>query len=391
MTLMLASVTGPAEAAVALEGGADVIDLKDPARGAFGAVAPAVVRDTVALLRGRRRVSAVAGEVAFTPGALLPAVAALAETGVEWIKLGLYGGDVTATLAALRPLAARVKLVAVLFADRAPDAGLLPALAAAGFAGAMLDTAGKDAGRLLAHCDLPGLARFAALCRESGLFCGLAGGLEPPDIPRLLPLDPFLLGFRGALCAGGRPGLTRNGPIAADCVRRVRALIPPEPGAARRGGVDWRVLARGHAPDAESDIAAADRVFLRGLVLAVRIGAYAHEQARPQRVRFDVTVAVARPREGGRLRPLSDLGDIYSYDVISDGIRLLVAEGHVDLVETLAERIAARLLADARVVQAEVQVTKLETGMGRVGVVLTRTRATLPAALPARPGPVAAA
>jgi dihydroneopterin aldolase len=386
MTLMLASVAGPAEAAVALEGGADVIDLKDPARGAFGAVAPAVVRDTVALLRGRRRVSAVAGEVAFTPDSLLPAVTALAETGVEWVKIGLTEGDVAATLAALRPPAARVKLVAVLFADRAPDFDLLPALAAAGFAGAMLDTAGKNGGRLLAQCDLPRLARFAALCRDSGLFCGLAGGLEPPDIPRLLPLDPFLLGFRGALCAAGRAG-----PIAADCVRRVRALIPPETGAAWRGGVDWRVLARGHAPDAESDIAAADRVFLRGLVLDVRIGAYAHEHARPQRVRFDVTVAVARPREGGRLRPLSDLGDIYSYDIISDGIRLLVAEGHVDLVETLAERIAARLLADARVLQAEVQVTKLQTGQGRVGVALTRTRATLPAALLPLSGPVAAA
>ena len=391
MTLLLASVTGPAEAAVALEGGADVIDLKDPAQGAFGAVAPAVVRDTVALLHGRRRASAVAGEVAFTPDALLPAAAALAETGVDWVKLGLYPGDVAATLAALRPLAARVKLVAVLFADRAPDFGLLPALAAAGFAGAMLDTAGKGSGRLLAHCDLPRLARFVAGCRDNGLFCGLAGGLEPPDIPRLLPLDPFLLGFRGALCAAGRAG-----PIAADCVRRVRALIPPESGAGRRGGVDWRLLARGHAPDAENDIAAADRVFLRGLVLDVRIGAYAHEHARPQRVRFDVTVAVARPREGGpreagRLRPLSDLGDIYSYDIISDGIRLLVAEGHVDLVETLAERIAALLLADARVVQAEVQVTKLQTGQGRVGVALTRTRATLPAALLPLSGPVAAA
>ena len=33
---------------------------------------------------------------------------------------------------------------------------------------------------------------------------GLAGGLEAPDVPRLLPLEPDILGFRGALCAGDR-------------------------------------------------------------------------------------------------------------------------------------------------------------------------------------------
>ena len=387
MTLMLASVSGPAEAAVARDGGADVIDLKDPALGAFGAVAPAVVAATVAALAGRRPVSAVAGAFIPTPDAVVPAVAALAGSGVAWVKLGLLpGGDLAATLDALKPLASRVKLIGVLFADRAPDVTQTAMLAAAGFAGAMVDTEGKAGGRLLTHCDLPALARFVALCRAHGLFCGLAGGLEPPDIPRLLLLAPDLLGFRGALCAGGR-----TGPVVAERVRLVRALIPPAAGVAGAGAADWRVLARGYAPEAAGDPAAADRVFVRGLVLPVRIGAYAHEQAGPQRVRFDVTVLVARPGAGGRPRPLRDLRDIYSYDIISDGIRLLTAAGHVDLVETLAERIAAMLLADPRVVQAEVQVTKLQTGAGRVGVAIIRTRATLPALAEPLPTAIAAA
>jgi dihydroneopterin aldolase len=374
MTLMLASVTGPEEALIALEGGADVIDLKDPAQGALGAVAPALVRETVALVAGRRKVSAVAGNLPLVPDAVLPAVTALAEAGAEWVKLGLFpGGSMGATLRALAPLAARVRLVGVLFADLDPDFAALPALAEAGFAGAMLDTARKEGGRLLSHCDLPALARFVALCRAHHLTCGLAGRLEAPDVPRLLVLAPDLLGFRGALCAGGRAG-----PIAAEQVRLIRALIPPEPVPGTQGGADLRVLARGYTPSLPSETQLADRVFVRDLVLPVSIGAYAHEHGKTQRVRFDVSVLVARPSVGGRAQPTRDLRDIYSYDIISDGIRMLTAAGHIDLVETLAERIAALLLADPRVLQAHVEVTKLETGSGAVGVAIERTRATLP-------------
>ena len=372
---MLASVTGPEEAAVALDGGADVIDLKDPAQGGLGAVPPALVRETVTAVAGRRQVSAVAGNVPLLPDRVLPAVAALADAGVGWVKLGLFpGGDLAATLRALVPMAKRVRLVGVLFADHEPDFSAVAALASAGFAGAMLDTQAKGAGRLLSHCDLPALARFVALCRAHDLMSGLAGRLEPPDVPRLLVLQPGLLGFRGALCAQDRAG-----PIDAAHVRLIRALIPPELAPGNGAQADWRVLAaRGYAPDRPGDPAMTDRVFVRDLVLPVNIGAYAHEHGQPQRVRFDVSVQVARPAAQGRVQPVRDMRDIYSYDIISDGIRMLIAAGHVDLVETLAEQIAELLLGDPRVVSATVQVTKLDTGSGHVGVAIERTRDTLP-------------
>ncbi len=375
MTLMLASVTGPEEAAIALDGGADVIDLKDPTQGALGAVPAEVVREAVAAVAGRRQVSAVAGNLPLRPNRVLPAVEALAEAGAGWVKLGLFpGGDLAGTLRALAPMAERVRLVGVLFADREPDLSVVAALAAAGFAGAMLDTQAKGAGRLLSHCDLPALARFVALCRAHGLQCGLAGRLEPPDVPRLLVLEPGLLGFRGALCAEGRAG-----PIDPARVRLIRGLIPPESTTGNGALADWRVLARGYAPDRPGDPAMTDRVFVRDLVLPVSIGAYAHEHGQPQRVRFDVSVQVTRPAAQGRVQPARDMRDIYSYDVISDGIRMLISSGHVDLVETLAEQIATLLLGDPRVVSAAVQVTKLDTGSGHVGVAIERTRDTLPA------------
>ena len=120
-----------------------------------------------------------------------------------------------------------------------------------------------------------------------------------------------------------------------------------------------------------------DRVFVHDLVLPVNIGAYAHEHGQPQRVRFDVSVQVARPAAQGRVQPARDMRDIYSYDIVSDGIRMLIAAGHVDLVETLAEQIAEVLLGDPRVVSATVQVTKLDTGSGHVGVAIERARDTL--------------
>ena len=63
MTLLLASVNGMEEAALARTHGADIIDLKDASKGALGAVAPDVLRGTVAAVGGRRPVSAVTGNL----------------------------------------------------------------------------------------------------------------------------------------------------------------------------------------------------------------------------------------------------------------------------------------------------------------------------------------
>ncbi len=296
----------------------------------------------------------------------------LAETGVDYVKQGIFpGGEPEACIRSLAPFAAGVRLVAVLFADRDPDLALLPKLARAGFWGAMLDTADKRRGRLLDAMGLPRLRDFLAACRAEGLRTGLAGSLEAPDVPRLLVLEPDLLGFRGALCGPGG----REAAIDADAVQAIRALIPPE--AAAGPAVDYRLLAaRLYARDAAFDPSQTDRIFMHDLVLPVRIGAYAHERDAPQRVRFSVDAMVARST-----RPTEDMRDVFSYDIISDGIRMLVDAGHVALVETLAERIAAMLLAHPRVMKVVVQLEKLDTGSGVVGVAIERVRASAVAGL----------
>jgi dihydroneopterin aldolase len=367
MTRMLASVNGPEEAEIALAGGADIIDLKDPARGALGAVTPAVIRATVKIVGKRRPVSAVAGDLPMQPGLVAATVREIAATGVDYVKLGVFpGGDAQGCIEALAGSATTTQLIAVFFADATPDLSLLPLLKRSGFAGAMIDTQNKAAGRLLDHFDMPRLRGFVEDCHAIGMIAGLAGSLETPDIPRLLVLAPDLLGFRGALCgSGGRTAALDLGRTQA-----VRGLIPPEGSASGTRDVDYRLLAaRGYAPASAGDDVPVDLVFVDDLVLPVFIGAYARERDAPQNVRFAVAASVMRTG-----RAAEDMRDVFSYDLITDGIRILIGSGHVALVETLAERIAAMVLNHPRVTKVVVRVQKLETGSGTVGVEIERSR-----------------
>jgi dihydroneopterin aldolase len=254
----------------------------------------------------------------------------------------------------------------VFFGDAAPELSLVPALAGCGFAGAMIDTMGKSSGSLLSHASLSELHGFVEQCHAAGLIAGLAGSLEKPDIPRLLVLRPDLLGFRGALCGPGG----RTAGLDPSAVQAVRALIPVEGRTPDTPDVDYRLLsARGYSPLAAGADVAVDRVFVEDFVLPIYIGAYSKEFAAPQRVRFAVDAFVMRGN-----RTAQDIGDVFSYDLITDGIRMLTDAGHVGLVETLAERIASMVLAYPRVMKVMVRVEKLDTGLGAVGVEIERTR-----------------
>ncbi|HET6387889.1 (5-formylfuran-3-yl)methyl phosphate synthase [Hyphomicrobium sp.] len=228
----LASVTNADEAEIALQGGADIIDCKDPASGALGALPLDTVREIVRRVDGRAPVSATVGDLPTEPRVMTVAAVAMAETGVDIVKIGFFGEDdpraAIATVGAQLPSA---KLVAVLMADRAPDFSVLLALAAAGFAGVMLDTAGKESGSLTTVLGPGRLTEFVRTARDNGLFAGLAGSLKEGDIPGLVRLQPDMLGFRGALCSGGRKGAIEAARVSA--VRRAidnakLANVPPE-------------------------------------------------------------------------------------------------------------------------------------------------------------------
>jgi (5-formylfuran-3-yl)methyl phosphate synthase len=367
MSLMLASVTGPDEAEIAVRQGADIVDLKEVGAG-FGAVAPDVVRATVAAVARRRPVSAVVGD-SVDLDRILTSGTELAAAGPAWLKVGLPSAALRDDfIRALALLARRTKLVGVMFADDGADNALIPVMASSGFAGVMLDTARKTGARLLDHMDVTTLARFVDAAHAQGLMAGLAGSLETPDIPRLLPLKPDVLGFRRALCAGH----DRQARIDTGAVTAVRALIPAgaqaQPLEVESGWkVDYRILAaRGYSVDPEK---ATDRIFVRDFDVPVSIGAYLHEHARPQKVRFNIEARLYRSD-----RVAENMNDVFSYDLITDAIRMLVAQEHIALIETLAERIAASVLTHPRVASVTVRIEKLDIGPGSVGVEIVRER-----------------
>jgi dihydroneopterin aldolase len=116
-----------------------------------------------------------------------------------------------------------------------------------------------------------------------------------------------------------------------------------------------------------------DRVFIHDLVLDIEIGVHHHEKGTTQRVRFSVDVdltPVARALD-------DDIGRTFDYDTIISGIKAIVARGHINLVETLAEEVARHCLAHPRAARVVVKIEKLDKEPGAVGVEIVRAKGHL--------------
>lgn len=114
------------------------------------------------------------------------------------------------------------------------------------------------------------------------------------------------------------------------------------------------------------------RILVRDLVLKCSIGIHAHELLAPQRVRVNVDMAVFE-----QAGPLSDdIANVVSYEDVIEGIKKMLADGHINLVETLADKIAALCLADERVSSVRVRVEKLDVyaEAASVGIEIERAR-----------------
>jgi uncharacterized protein (UPF0264 family) len=206
---ILISVRTAAEAAEALAAGADLIDVKEPIRGALGRSDSATIQQVLAEVAGRVPTSVALGELleaeelpqwdGFRPG---------------YVKFGLAGAgrmpDWPARLRrAISDLPPGVLPVAVAYADwRQADSPLpaevLSVAVGLGCRGLLLDTFHKSNGSLLSQLPLSELERLLEAARASNLITVLAGGLQVHDLERLLPLSPDYFGFRGAVCRAGR-------------------------------------------------------------------------------------------------------------------------------------------------------------------------------------------
>ena len=226
---LLVSVRSAAEAMAALDGGADIIDAKDPRAGALGAVSIDALHDIHAAVAGRRAVTAAIGD-ASDEAAIAATACAFADAGTRFVKIGFGGIRSAARIESLAAAAQRgavagaaaSAVVLVAYADddsrtsRTP-AALVEIAARVGAGGVLLDTADKRGPGLTRLLDQRTLAAWVARAHDAGLFVALAGKLAADDLPVVRDTGADIAGVRGAACDGGR-----TGRISAELVRALR-------------------------------------------------------------------------------------------------------------------------------------------------------------------------
>ncbi len=127
----------------------------------------------------------------------------------------------------------------------------------------------------------------------------------------------------------------------------------------------------------------ADRISLRDHVVTVEIGAFQTERGVRQRLRFDIVVEVA----GAGAAAGDDVDRILSYDRLTEAVAAALAEERLNLLETLAERVAALILREPQALRVFVRIEKLDRGPGALGVEIVRGREAAPVAEGVPEGP----
>lgn len=227
MSRLLVSVRNTKEAQAALAGGADLIDIKEPTRGALGAADVAAWRAIQATVANRAPVSAALGEL-LDEGCL-----ALAQqsAGMQMVKAGLAGCaahcDWPRRLQQLRcALPPGVRLVAVIYADAAsahtpsPDE-ILAIAQQLELDTLLIDTFDKARGDLFQHLSLERLSSLVTSAKQANMQVALAGSLSLATIPSALTLAPEWIAVRGAACLGGE----RQTSIDSQCVSHLARLV----------------------------------------------------------------------------------------------------------------------------------------------------------------------
>ncbi|MDQ3137735.1 MAG: (5-formylfuran-3-yl)methyl phosphate synthase [Gemmatimonadota bacterium] len=233
---LLVSVRSPAEIPPALEGGAEIIDAKDPSRGALGPVGLPALREIARRLPAGVPLSVALGD----PGSSAEVIEAIGHVDGAilrrtqlYVKLGLAGTPDHAAAEALASAAVRAAsrsanrpaVIMVAYADHeaatAPDRWAISRMAArAGAGGVLIDTYDKDGRDLFAHVGEPDLRRWIGEGRGAGLLMAVAGSLGVEGVLRAATLGADIVGVRGAACEGGR-----NGVVVAGRVRALRSVV----------------------------------------------------------------------------------------------------------------------------------------------------------------------
>lgn len=225
---LLVSVRSADEVAAALEGGADLIDVKEPAKGALAPAEAEVVAAVIGAVKGKVPVSAALGE--WSPNAITEAHWHL-ELKLNYVKWGLAGYAPTPgwgedLLDTRRELPVGMEMVAVAYADweRAKSVPVEEVVKFAKrfrFKAFLLDTWGKDGKTLLDFMKPAEVTEIIDSLKRVYTTVAIGGSLRPEHLKQLKGAAPDYYAVRSSVCAAGK----RDGVIDAARVKKWKEAL----------------------------------------------------------------------------------------------------------------------------------------------------------------------
>ena len=211
---MLVSVVNRSEAIESVEGGAHIIDVKNPREGSLGANFPRVIKEIKGIIPENIELSATIGDMPNLPGTAALAALGAAVSGVRYVKVGLFGvkslEDSITLLAevvqAVKEYDNGLRIIASGYADYKKIGCInplkLPDIAfKANADGVLIDVKMKDVkSNLFNFFKINQLKDFVISAHSRNLLVALAGSLRKEDIESVYNLGADIIGFRGALC-----------------------------------------------------------------------------------------------------------------------------------------------------------------------------------------------
>ena len=211
---LLVSVVDKVEALESIEGGADLIDVKNPKEGSLGANFPRVIKEVKEVMPKNLELSATIGDLPNLPGTASLAALSAAVSGVDYVKVGLFGVRtdqeatklMTEVVRATNEYDSNLKTIACGYADYRYVGCVsplkLPQVACNAQAdGVLIDVKIKNrTNNLFKFLEDKELEDFVKEAHRYNLLAALAGSLGIKDVRRVNSLGADIIGVRGAVC-----------------------------------------------------------------------------------------------------------------------------------------------------------------------------------------------
>jgi hypothetical protein len=232
---LLVSVVDNDEALEAIEGGADIVDVKNPVEGSLGANFPWVIKEVRRGVSRHVEVSATIGDMPNLPGTAALAALGAAESGADYVKVGLLGPRtceeatflMSGLCKAVKDFNPRTRVIAAAYADYGDIGSLSPTAlpkvaSASGADGVLVDIAAKRDRKLFDYIEEKELNFLVERSHHLGLSVALAGLLGIEDVVRCCHLGADIFGVRKSACEGGD---RVKGRVRRGCVRTLSDVI----------------------------------------------------------------------------------------------------------------------------------------------------------------------